>query len=91
MLCNKNKVLFEPNSNTRQLVLGYKLQNINMEGTNMEDFLLMVKDPMIQNIGMGDTLHGNVVLIVSNVLLDEYEAFVHGMYSQDELPTFDKL
>jgi hypothetical protein len=52
----------------------------------------MVKDPMIQNIGMGDTLHGiNVVLIVFNVLLDEYEAFVHGMYSQDELPTFDKL
>jgi len=63
-----------------------------MEGTNMEDFLPMVKDPMIQNIGMGDTLHGiNVVLIVFNVLLDEYEAFVHGMYSQDELPTFDKL
>lgn len=59
----------------------------------MEDFLRMVKDPMIQNIGMGDTLHGsiNVVLIVFNVLLDEYEAFVHGMYSQDELPTFDKL
>jgi hypothetical protein len=25
------------------------------------------------------------------VLLDEYEAFVHGMYSQDELSTFDKL
>jgi hypothetical protein len=52
----------------------------------------MVKDPMIQNIGMGDTLHGiNVVLIVFNVLLNEHEAFVHGMYSQDELPTFDKL
>jgi hypothetical protein len=25
------------------------------------------------------------------VLLNEHEAFVHGMYSQDELPTFDKL
>jgi hypothetical protein len=63
-----------------------------MEGTNMEDFLLMVKDLMIQNIGMGDTLHViNVVLIVFNVLQDEYEAFVHGMYSQDKLPTFDKL
>jgi hypothetical protein len=73
-------------------MLGYKLQNINMEGTNMEYFLPMVKDPMIQNIGMGDTLHGiNVILIVFNVLLDEYEAFVHGMYSQDELSTFDKL
>jgi hypothetical protein len=63
-----------------------------MEGTNMEDFFLMVKDPMIQNIGMRDTFHGiNVVLIFFNVLLFDYEAFVHGMYSQDELPTFDKL
>lgn len=58
----------------------------------MLDFFFIIKDLLIQIVGVGNVIGDeNVVLIMLNALPGSYKKFVQGVSSQETTPYFDKL
>jgi hypothetical protein len=58
--------------------------------TSMSNFLLIIKDLLVQIAGVGDVIKDEeVVLTILNVLLETYESFVQGMSVQETFSNYD--
>ncbi len=58
----------------------------------MLNFLFIVKDLLIQIVGVGNIIWDeNVVLTMLNALLGSYENFVQAVFFQETSPYFNKL
>lgn len=93
---NKLEKPFKPKFHIRWLMFKNKFQNIKMErGINMEDFFLTIKYFIIQIIGMGDTYHDLVSIVINALPIpNEYETFVRvriNILTKQILFKFDKI